>query len=74
VVDDSEQTVELKVDGMRCNGCVTSLQRTLSEISGVTGADVWLEEGRAQIRGKGLSVQELVEAATSLGFEAQSTR
>jgi uncharacterized membrane protein YraQ (UPF0718 family)/copper chaperone CopZ len=74
VVDDSEQTVELKVDGMRCNGCVTSLQRTLSEISGVTGADVWLEEGRAQIRGKGLSVQELIEAVTSLGFEAQASQ
>jgi len=72
VVEDGEQTVELKIDGMRCNGCVTSLQRALSEISGVTGAEVWLDEGRARIRGNGFSTQELIKSVTSLGFEAQS--
>jgi uncharacterized membrane protein YraQ (UPF0718 family)/copper chaperone CopZ len=73
VAEDNEQTVELKIDGMRCNGCVTSLQRALSEITGVTGAEVWLEEGRARIRGRELSVPKLIDAVTSLGFKAQST-
>jgi uncharacterized membrane protein YraQ (UPF0718 family)/copper chaperone CopZ len=73
LMDDGEQAVELKVEGMRCNGCVQSLQRAFSEVSGVTGAEVWLEEGRAKIRGNGFNVQELVEAAISLGFEARST-
>jgi len=72
-VDEGEKTVALEIQGMRCNGCVQSLQRALSEISGVTGAEVWLDEGRAQIRGNGFSVQELIEAVTSLGFEAQSS-
>ena len=69
---DDEQVLELKIDGMRCNGCVTSVQRALSEISGVTDADVRLEEGLARVRGKGYSVQELIKAVESLGFEARS--
>jgi copper chaperone CopZ len=64
--------LELKVNGMRCNGCVTSVQRALSEITGVTEAEVQLDEGRALIRGNGFSIQELVDAVASLGFEANS--
>ncbi len=69
---DDEKVVELKVAGMRCNGCVTSVQRALSEITGVTGAEVRLDEGRALIRGSDFSVQDLIEAVNSLGFEASS--
>lgn len=69
---DNERVVDLKVDGMRCNGCVTSVQRALSEISGVTEAEVRLDEGRALIRGNGVEVQELIEAVASLGFEAHT--
>jgi len=69
---DEEQLLELKIDGMRCNGCVTSVQRALSEISGVTDAEVRLDEGRAMIRGNGVSVQELIGAVNSLGFDASS--
>ncbi len=64
--------LELKVDGMHCNGCVTSVQRALSEITGVTNAEVQLDEGRALVRGSGFSIQELIEAVSSLGFEAHS--
>ena len=69
---DGEQVLELRVDGMRCNGCVTSVQRALSEISGVTDAEVRLDEGRALIRGNDFSIQELIDAVASLGFEAHS--
>jgi copper chaperone CopZ len=68
---DEDQVLELQVDGMHCNGCVTSVQRALSEISGVTGAEVRLDEKRAFIRGSGYSVQDLVDAVTSLGFETK---
>jgi uncharacterized membrane protein YraQ (UPF0718 family)/copper chaperone CopZ len=67
-----EQVLELKVDGMRCNGCVTSVQRALSEIPGVTEAEVHLDEGKALVRGTGFSIPELVNAVTSLGFEAHA--
>jgi copper chaperone CopZ len=69
---DDEKVFELKVNGMRCNGCVTSVQRALSEITGVTAAEVRLDEGRALIRGSGFSVQDLIQAVNSLGFEASS--
>jgi uncharacterized membrane protein YraQ (UPF0718 family)/copper chaperone CopZ len=69
---DEDQVLELRVDGMRCNGCVTSVQRALSEITGVTNAEVRLDEKKAFIRGSGFSIDELVEAVKSLGFEAHS--
>jgi hypothetical protein len=67
---EADHLIELKIDGMRCNGCVTSVQRALSETAGVTEAEVRLEEGRAFIRGSDVSMRDLVEAVGSLGFEA----
>jgi uncharacterized membrane protein YraQ (UPF0718 family)/copper chaperone CopZ len=69
---DEKQVLELKVDGMHCNGCVTSVQRALSEIPGVSEAEVRLDEGKAIVRGTGFSIPELVKAVTSLGFEAHT--
>jgi copper chaperone CopZ len=51
---------------------VTSVQRALSEISGVTDAVVRLDEGKARVKGSGFAVEELLEAIRSLGFEVQS--
>ena len=66
----ADNLLELKIDGMRCNGCVTSIQRALSETAGVTEAEVRLEEGRAFVRGSDVSMRDLVEVVVSLGFEA----
>jgi len=70
-VDSGERVVELKVSGMRCNGCVQSLQRALSEISGVTEAEVRLEGGLARVRGRGFSEPAIAEAVSSLGFKVE---
>jgi copper chaperone len=43
------ETVELKVEGMDCQGCVKSVTRMLSGIAGVDKVDVSLEEGRARV-------------------------
>jgi hypothetical protein len=72
VTETDGRSMELTISGMRCNGCVQSVQRALSEISGVTEAEVRLEAGRATVRGTDLSEDELVEAVTSLGFEAST--
>ena len=53
MVEDGEQVVELKVSGMHCNGCVQSVRRALSEVAGVTEAEVWLDEGLARVRERG---------------------
>jgi hypothetical protein len=71
VVDASEQVVELRIRGMRCNGCVQSLQRALSEVSGVTKAEVRLEDRMARVRGRGFSEEAIAEAVDSLGFTVE---
>ena len=43
------ETVELKVEGMDCQGCVKSVTRMLSGVAGVDKVDVSLEEGRARV-------------------------
>ena len=69
--DVGEQVLELKVSGMRCNGCVQSLQRALAELAGVTGAEVSLEEGQARVCGRGFSEEAVAEAVDSLGFTVE---
>ena len=71
VVDVSEQMIELRIRGMRCNGCVQSLQRALSEVSGVTKAEVNLENGLARVRGRDFSDEAVAEAVDSLGFSVE---
>lgn len=70
-VGEGEKVVELRVAGMKCNGCVQSLQRALSEIAGVNEADVRLDEGVARVRGIGFSNELLLEAVDSLGFTVE---
>ena len=43
------ETVELKVEGMDCQGCVQSVTRMLSGVAGVQAVDVSLEEARARV-------------------------
>jgi len=43
------ETVELKVEGMDCQGCVKSVTRMLTGVPGVQDVDVSLDEGRARI-------------------------
>ena len=43
------ETVELKVAGMDCQGCVKSVTRMLYGVAGVAGVDVSLEQGRARV-------------------------
>jgi len=43
------ETVEMKVEGMDCEGCVKSVTRMLTGVAGVAQVDVSLEEGRARV-------------------------
>ena len=44
------ETLELKIQGMRCDGCVKSVTRVLSALPGVHAVEVSLAEGRANVR------------------------
>jgi copper chaperone len=43
------ETVELKVEGMDCEGCVKSVTRMLSGVPGVQDVDVSLAQGYARV-------------------------
>jgi copper chaperone len=43
------ETVELKVEGMDCEGCVKSVTRMLSGVPGVQSVDVSLQQARAKV-------------------------
>jgi copper chaperone len=43
------ETLELKVEGMDCEGCVKSVTRMLSGLRGVAKVDVSLAEARARV-------------------------
>lgn len=60
----------IAVKGMSCTHCVNSVRKALLSCEGVTGADVDLASGRAEVLGDGVDPVALVAAAESVGFEA----
>jgi len=43
------ETIDLKVEGMDCEGCVKSVTRMLSAVAGVDKVDVSLEKASARV-------------------------
>jgi copper chaperone len=43
------ETIEMKVEGMDCEGCVKSVTRMLSGVAGVEKVDVSLEKALARV-------------------------
>ena len=66
------ETVELKVEGMDCEGCVKSVTRTLSGVPGVEKVDVSLADGRARVTYDPAKAgpADLKRAVERAGFEA----
>ncbi|MBU6460454.1 MAG: heavy-metal-associated domain-containing protein [Proteobacteria bacterium] len=63
-------TVEFKITGMSCEGCVKSIERVLAHVEGVTGYRVLLAEGKAVIDydpGK-VAVARLKSAIGEMGY------
>lgn len=66
------ETVELKVEGMDCQGCVKSVTRMLSGVPGVEKVDVSLEQGKASVSydPAKAGVAEMKKAVERAGFKA----
>lgn len=67
-------TIQLKVDGMSCGSCVTSVTRALQEVPGVRNVEVDLPGGVAQVQttdGAILKVQDLAAALAAAGYHAR---
>ena len=68
-----DSSVELKVDGMTCQGCVRSVTKKLSGVAGVSSAAVDLAAGRATVRfdASSVKVEDLIAAVEQIGFHAR---
>ena len=66
------ETVELKVVGMDCEGCVKSVTRMLSGVPGVTAVEVSLALARAKVTydPAKASVPEMKKAVQRAGYKA----
>jgi copper chaperone len=61
---------ELRVEGMSCNHCKTSVEKALKSVTGVENAEVNLQEGKAKIYGN-VQPQQLVTAVQEEGYTAR---
>ena len=64
-------TVTLQVDGMTCQGCVTSVTRVLMAIPGVANADVVLQKKAATVNFDSTKTNrnELKQAIEDAGYD-----
>jgi copper chaperone CopZ len=60
----------LKITGMNCQHCVSSAARALEAVPGVTGVQVDLASGLAQVEGSAAAAA-LVAAVQGAGYSAE---
>ena len=70
--DTEEKSVDIAVEGMVCQSCVSNIQSNVSTVSGVRGISVSLADKTASITYDSalVTVKELCTAIEDLGFEA----
>lgn len=66
------EEINLRIDGMRCAGCVINIEKKLKEVTGVVNVTVNLATQKAQIiyNQKIVSVGELKNVINNAGFKA----
>jgi copper ion binding protein len=62
--------LELKVEGMTCDGCVRSVERKLSKVAGVESARADLGAGKATVEYDDAQAQadQLITAVEQIGY------
>ena len=65
----SEQHYQLSITGMKCQGCVSNVDKALKAVSGVSSATVSLEENSASVTGD-VTAAELIKAVEGAGYQA----
>lgn len=46
----ADQLVKLNISGMTCPACVKNVKGTLGDVNGVKSANVYLKDGRAEVK------------------------
>ncbi len=67
------ENIELRIEGMHCTGCSTRLQKVLSNLDGVSNAEVSFEKGMANIEFNKeiITLDEIKNAIVDIGFEVE---
>lgn len=65
--------IKIKIEGMTCGGCVSSVQNALQAVVGVEAISVSLEDGLAVVAydESNCDVPAIVEAIEEAGFDTQ---
>jgi copper chaperone len=65
------QKTILNINGMTCMGCVSSIEKVLAKITGVSNSDVSLKKQQAEIQydPEKTDINQLKEAIVGAGFE-----
>jgi len=71
----AKSNIEIKVEGMTCNGCVRSVERKLSAVAGVESARVDLGTGKATVEydDSRAQVDQMIAAVEQIGYHASRT-
>ena len=67
------ENIELRIEGMHCTGCSARLQKVLSNLDGVSNAEVTFEKGMANIEFNKeiITLDEIKNAIVDSGFEVE---
>lgn len=58
-----------RIEGMMCNHCKANVEKSLSNVEGVTEVRVDLAEGTAYVKGEKIDHGKIVEAIESIGYK-----
>lgn len=67
------ENIELRIEGMHCTGCSARLQKVLSNLDGVSNAEVSFEKGMANIEFNKeiITLDEIKNTIVDSGFEVE---
>ncbi len=67
------ENIELRIEGMHCTGCSARLQKVLSNLDGISNAEVSFEKGMANIEFNKeiITLDEIKNAIVDSGFEVE---
>jgi Cu+-exporting ATPase len=65
-------TIELKIEGMHCGGCMNAVRRALAAVPSVAAVTIDLGAGSASVEtSSGIDPAKLVSAVEGAGYEAR---
>jgi copper chaperone len=70
MASEDKRTQRLQVEGMKCEGCKSSVEQALRGLAGVEDVKVYLNEGTASIVGE-VEPEELIAALSKTNYQAR---